>query len=594
MTLEIALVLALLGLVVVLFVTEALRVDVIALIIMVALPWLGLISPEQAFSGLASDAVVAIIAVMILSHGLDRAGVMTRVTRPILRLAGDDARKITALVSLAAATVSSVMQNMGSAALLLPAILRISRRTGIPAGRLLLPMGYVAILGGTLTLVASGPLIILNDLLQQAGAEPFGLFAPTPIGLALVATGVVYFLALGSRVLPRRTTRTEDTSMLQQELIETWRLPATRRHCRVPAGSDLVGMTLEQADLWGRYALNLLALEQDGDVVDAPWRHTRFAPGQRLTLLGEYDDVDRFVEDHDLEGMDERPDHDRADGPVFAEVVVPPRSPHLGRTIRQLALRREHGVEPVILLSGREERREDVSDVPLRAGDVIVAYGPRENLRAMGSSRGFALISPVDAPDAPRARPLVTVLCAGGAVVAILAGAHLAVALLSGAVAMVLLKLVPIDEAYGAIDWRTVFLLAGLIPLGVALDETGGARYLAGGLMSLPHGGQPLVVMAGLALLASLFSLFLSNVAATVLLVPLVLEIGESLGIPGRSLGLLVAISTANSFLLPTHQVNALLMGPGGYRNRDYLRAGALLTILVAAVVVGLTRVLYL
>jgi di/tricarboxylate transporter len=594
MTADIALVLIVLGVTVVLFVTEALRVDVIALTIMVVLPWLGLITPTQAFSGLASDAVVAIIAVMVLGHGLDRAGVMTSVTRPILRAAGTDARKITALVSLAAAAISALMQNVGSAALLLPALLRISRKTGVPAGRLLMPMGFVAILGGTLTLVGSGPLIILNDLLRQAGADTFGLFGPTPIGLALVVAGVVYFLVLGDRLLPRRDAREPGAGSRQQELAETWQLPETRRRCRVPRESDLVDRTLEEADVWGRYGLNLLALAQDDDVVHAPWRRTRFAAGQRLTLLGARHQFERFVADHGLEPLTGEEAPDLEETTAFAEMVVPPRSPHVGRTIRQLAVRRDHGVEPVILLSGSEERRGDLSDVPLRGGDVLVTYGPRENLRSMGDMRGFALISPVAPAESGRSSALLAVLCAAGAVAAVLAGAHLAVALLSGAVAMILLRVVPIDEAYGAIDWRTVFLLAGLIPLGVAMDETGGARWVADGLLSLPHGGEPLLVMAGFAALATLFSLFMSNVAATVLLVPMAVAVGDALGVPGRALALLVAVSTANSFLLPTHQVNALLMGPGGYRNRDYLRAGGLLTLLFLVIAVGATRLLYL
>ncbi|MDA3888860.1 MAG: SLC13 family permease [Allgaiera sp.] len=597
MTPDIALVLAVLGVTILLFVTEALRVDVIAITIMVALPWLGLIQPTEAFSGLASNAVVAVIAVMILSHGLDRSGVVGHITRPVLRVAGTSERKIVALFSTAAAAISALMQNIGAAALLLPALLRVSKKTRIPAARLLMPMGFVAILGGTLTLVGSGPLFILNDLLGQAGQEPYGLFSVTPIGLALVAGGIIYFLILGKFVLPGQTAQADDApESPEDEMIETWQLPDTMRRCSIPAGSHLAGMSREEAGLWNTYRLHILSLTQDDEVVHAPWRFTRLSEGQELRILGGEDDFKCFVDDYALTAISEPPvDQQGSKSACFAELVIPPRSPIAGKTMRELALRDTHGVEPIILLSGKQEHRSDFSDIALGVGDVIVAYGPTENLLAMGDNRKFALLTPIDKPEgAPARKPLRAVLCAAVAVVLALSGAHLSVALFSGALGMVLLKVMPMDDAYKAVDWRTVFLLAGLIPLGVAMERTGGAEFIASGMMQLPHGGHPLVILTGVARLSPLFSLFMSNVAATVLLVPLVVAIGQSSGISPRPLALLVAVAASNSFVLPTHQVNALLMGPGGYHNRDYVRAGGIITILFIVIAVGLIHLFYL
>jgi len=270
------------------------------------------------------------------------------------------------------------------------------------------------------------------------------------------------------------------------------------------------------------------------------------------------------------------------------------RSPVAGLSLRELLLRHRWGVEPVVLLSGDRERPSDFSDVPLQVGDALVAYGPAGHLRTMREDGAFALVSPVaDGKGKEPSMPLA-VLCATAAIGLVLSGANPAVSLLTGAVAMILLRVVRMDEAYDPIDWRTVFLLAGLIPLGVAMVETGAARYLADGLLSLPHGGHALVVMGALGLLATAFSLVMSNLGATVLFVPLVVAMGQSLDMPGRALALLVAVCTANSFILPTHQVNALLMGPGGYRRRDYLRAGTLLTAIFLVIAVVLIRILYL
>ena len=596
MNFEIGMVLAVLGIVIVLFATEALRVDVIAIAIMVTLPWLGLVSPTEAFSGLASNAVVAVMAVMIISYGIDRSGIMSRITQPILRLAGNSEHRIVALVGATVGLISAFLQNIGAAALFLPAMLRISKRTGLPVSRLLMPMGFAAILGGTLTLVGSGPLIILNDLLHQGGQQPYGLFSVTPIGLTLLAGGIVYFLLLGKVVLPT-SSETRPDSTPQHDLIETWKLPRTIRRYGIPEGSPLIGQTRESAALWQQYGLHLLSLTEGDDVIHAPWRFTPFAAGQQLALLGEDEDIRRLVDTYDLQSVQTAADGQSAadtDGAGFAEMIIPPRSPIAGRTMREIALRKTYGVEPIMRLSGQREQQTDFSDEPLLVGDALIVYGPDDHIRTMADNRTFFSITPVPEGRAEQPRPLLALLCAFSAVTLALLGAPLSVSLFSGALAMILFKIVPIDAAYQAIDWRTVFLLAGLIPLGVAMEKTGGAAYVADRLMQILEGGHPILILAGIALLSTLFSLFMSNVAAAVLLVPLVVLIGESTGMPARPLALLVAVCASNAFLLPTHQVNALLMGTGGYRNADYLRAGGLMSLLFIVIAVGLIYVFYL
>jgi di/tricarboxylate transporter len=216
MSTEIILTFAVLGITIFLFVSEWLRVDVVALCVMLALPWLGLVEPHEALAGLSSNAVFSIIAVMILGRGVDRSGIMAKVTRPILRVAGSSERRLVSLVSAAVGAISAFMQNIGAAALFLPALLRIAKRTGLPESRLLMPVGFAAILGGTLTMVASGPLIILNDILRQGGQSPFGLFAVTPVGLTLLVAGILYFIILGPVVLPSRKDRGAEPSAQQR------------------------------------------------------------------------------------------------------------------------------------------------------------------------------------------------------------------------------------------------------------------------------------------------------------------------------------------------------------------------------------------
>ncbi len=591
MTPEIALTLAVLLATVLLFVFEALRVDVIAVLVMLSLAWLKLVTPAQAFSGLAGTAVVSMIAVMIMGAGVDRSGIMNRMIRPVVKMAGPSERKLTAIVSSAAGLISAFMQNIGAAALFLPAVMRISNRARLPISRLLMPLGFAAILGGTLTMVGSGPLIILNDLLKQKDLEPFGLFSVTPLGLALLASGVLYFVVLGRRVLPDRG---EVRASPQQEIIDAWQLPCAQFYCRVPAGSALDGKNREEARLWARYGLHLLALEDRQEVVYAPWRQFRFEAGQLLTLMGREQAFQDFVKDFGLirlEGGAKFDEMQDAGLTGFAELVIPPRSPLAGKTLRDIALRKTWAVEPVMLLSGAGAVHEDFSDQPLRAGDTLVVYGSWDNIEAMSDRRHFFTLTSVENKARSGARPWTALACFLGAVTLALLGFPLAVSLLSGALAMVLLRVLSMEEAYRAVDWRTVFLLAGLIPLGIAMDQSGAAAFLADGIFHVLKGAPALVIMAATAVLATAFSLFMSNVAAAVVLVPLIVVVGARTGLDPRPLALLVAVCASNSFILPTHQVNALLMSPGGYRNRDYIRAGGVMTLIflvVAVAVVGL------
>jgi di/tricarboxylate transporter len=588
MTMQMTLVFLILGVTVFLFVTDTLRVDIVAILVMVTLPWLGLVKPSEAFSGLASNAVVAVIAVMILGYGVDRSGAINRLVQPIVSAARSDEKRLIALVTVNVGLVSAFMQNIGVAALFLPAMLRISKSTGLPASRLLMPMGFAVILGGNLSMVGSTPLLILNDLLRQGGYHAFGLFSVTPVGIALLAAGVTYFFLFGNRLLPGIRERAKKPISTQLRLIETWHLPTTIYHCAIPAKSPLVGRTRGDVRLRAQYRLNLLALAEGDDILYAPWRHTPFAAGQRLALLGDRKDLTRFVTDYGLmyrEDVKPFEDLETAGHAGFAELVIPVRAPLIGKTLREIALRKTYGVEPIMLLSGEREERENFSDEPLQAGTALIVHGRWQRIRAMADNTSFVLVTPVEATEAkPKQRPVAALACFAGAIILALSGLPIALGLLTGALAMILLRIVPIEEAYRAVDWRTVFLLAGLIPLGIAMDQTGAARYVAIQITQALEGGYPLCILFVVGLLATLLSLVISNVAATIILVPLAMVMADLTGISPRGLALLVAICASNSFFLPTHQVNALLMSPGGYRTADFMRAGGAMTIIYLAI----------
>ncbi|WAI00456.1 SLC13 family permease [Methanogenium organophilum] len=575
--------------------TDRIRVDVIAIIIMLTLGWLGLVSPAQTFSGFASNAVVSIMAVMILGYGVDRTGLMIRLARRIVRVAGAGEQKLMVIISAVTAVISGFMQNIGSAALFLPAILRISKKTGIPRTRLVMPMGFMAILGGTITMVGSSPLILLNDLLVQAGQSPFGIFAVTPVGLALLGAGILYFLLFGRYILPTEDRDGRKTAG-QQEIIETWQLPRKMHHFIVPKESPIVGMTREDVALKRRYGLHLVAVKTGRDILYAPWRYSVFAEGQVLSLLGIEEDTEQFVEDYMLVPVGDPERHteeiDEEHGGL-AEIIVRPRSPYIGKTIREVSFRKEHGLEVILSLTKEGEHRRDTADIPMQPGDTFVVFGPWERIARIGEGPEFVLSSVPEETGVETAKAPVALLCLAGGIGLTFTGMSIGLGLLTGALGMILGGVITISEAYRAIDWRTVFLLAGLIPLGLAMDQTGTAAFIADAMMGLLAAAHPFLILIGIAVLATFFSLFMSNVAATVLLVPLVIIIGIDTGLDPRGLALLVAICASNSFVLPTHQVNAFLMTPGGYTNADYLRAGGGMTVLFLVLAAGLIYIFF-
>ena len=585
LTFDIILVLFVLGVTVILFVTEKLRVDVIAIMVMLALPWLGLVTPEEAFAGFSGNAVMSIIAVMIIGSAMDRTGIMNSVAGKLNALAGNSESRLLAVVSAMVGVVSAFLQNVGSIALFLPAVLKICRQNSISPSRLLMPIGFSAILGGTLTMVGSGPLIILNDLMRSGGYEPFGLFSVTPVGMVLLAAGIVYFVVLGKFVLPSGAEG-EDVLSPQLKLIRNRNIPHLVFRCFVPANSPLIGKTREEAGLFSNYGLYLERIKEEGREVHAPWRYSTFSCKSELYLLGNLEDVMDFAEDWGLELQSRDSEDILSSGESgFAEMMVLPGAELSGKSLRETALRKTFGVEPLEMVNTEGSVFTHFPDEVIGAGDIIIVEGPWDNLEKMISSGNFATLTPLQ--KSVRKNKLLPALFFFVAAIALaLSGFPLSLSLLSGALGMILFGVIRIDEAYQAVDWRTVFLLAGLIPLGTAMEKTGAAAFVAGGIMNVLSESHPLFILGATGILSTVFSLFMSNVAATVLLVPLVMIMGDTAGIDPRGLALLAGVCASNSFILPTHQVNAMLMSAGGYRNADYMKAGGIMTVVFLVIAV--------
>ena len=585
------LVLGILAVTVVLIVTEVVRIDVVALLAMLALVWTGSITAEQARSGFASNAVMAIIGVMIMGRGLYRAGITEKIASFILKIAGRGKRRILSTVSVTVGLMSGFMQNIGAAALFLPVMTGISKREKIPISSLLMPMGFAALLGGTLTMVGTSSLIVLNDLLTGQGLEPFGLFAVFPVGVVLLTAGILYFFVLGPYVLPSAPTQNRSVSA-GSKLLNVWGLSDSIYTFRVPAGSPIIGKSPEESKMGAQYNLNLLKVfGTDEDTDYEIWEDFDLEEGQKIIVQGQTEDVERFAQTYELELQEEARATADADG-GYLEVVIPARSQLVGKTIRDLQLREQHNTQVVLFFSGSQVIEEDVADREIRAGDTLVLQGKRERLQFFVESDDYITVTPLEYDPKKPGKAWVAAGSFGGAIALVLSlDLSISMGFLTGALAMVIGGVLTIEEAYRAVEWKVIFLIAGLIPIGIAMETSGSAAFIADTLVSMIQSMPPFVVLFALGVLMTIFSLTMSNVAATVLMVPLVLEMAGSIdGLSSQVMVLQVGLCAANSFILPTHHVNALLMTPGGYQVKDYLKAGSLLSLIFITVS---TSVLY-
>ncbi|MEX0348987.1 MAG: SLC13 family permease [Paracoccaceae bacterium] len=600
---------AMLAFTVFLFVSEIIRIDLAALLVLVLLGVLSylpgmdnLADPTHLFDGFASNAVISIIAVMIVGAGLDRTGIMNKVAAKILKYGGTTEARILPIVSGTVGFISSFLQNVGAAALFLPVVSRISVRSGIPLSRLLMPMGFCAILGGTMTMVGSSPLILLNDLIQSANAtlpegqkmQPFGLFSVTPIGFVLILTGILYFLLLGRWVLPGSSETSEVASAqgTSEYLQRVYGLDASVFEVEVPEDSPLVGEIL--ADINNENSIYIISTFYRGKSSMVQILTAEIAAPCRLAVIGQGNDVRQFAQRY---GLKVRPDLDifaeefAQTNAGVAELVIPPDSKLIGKSPRDLLLRKTYGLSLLAIHRGEDTlshvKTEDheptqIGLVPFHGGDMLVGHTRWDNLMRLKRDPDFVVVTADFPQDELRPHKVGWALFffAISLSLILFTDVRLSLCLLVGAVGMMLSRVLSIDEAYRAVGWNTVFLLASLIPLGHAVQNTGTAAWIAQQILLVLNGWPIWALQAGVALLATVFSLVMSNVGATVLLVPLAVSIAAAAGANPAVFALTVAISTSNSFIIPTHQVNALIMGPAGYKVLDFVKSGGIMTLL--------------
>ena len=597
-----------------LFIMEWVRVDVVAIAMMVLLPELGLLNSADTFKGISSNAVMAIIGVMIISYGLNRAGLVNRIIQPLLKHVGKSSQRLTVLFSGLIAVISSVMQNTGAAVLFLPAIrLVTSYRLKIPIGRVLMPIGMAAILGGTMTMIGTSPLILLNDILPP-GMPKFGFLELTPIGLGLVIGGITYLSTVGMSFLAKipQSESGDQTNGTSDGMLDAYPLIQGPFEISVPEGFDPGDLPQEVVEIRRRFLVNIVAASRTpGTCEIAPLPESKIHSGFILCAYGSKEAILKFVQDYGLT-LHEEPECFKGNmfNPSLAgivEGVVSPRSSLIGQTIKEIRFRETFGLNPLAIHQSGKTYYQQLADRPLQAGDAVLVHGTWEQLHTLEDlHQNLIMITPFEEEFHKPEKSgwaLTCFLISLGLM--ILSSFYfqnrpynpipLSVCLMLGAVGMVLSKVVTINEAYRAVDWRTVFLLGGLIPLGMAVDQTGTAQWLAKGVVAgLGPLMSPLLLLIVLAVLSCLFTMVISNVGACTLLVPLGISLAHQIGVNPRVAALVVGLGVSNSFILPTHQVNALYMGPGEYQTKNYIKIGGILSIIYITILVSITYAFYL
>ena len=566
-----------------LFGTEKLRADFVAILILVTLMILGLFRPAfpdiaEALSGFSHPATVTIAAMYVLGGGLVHTGVVNRLTRAIVGLAGDRPHRALPLLFLTVGIVSAFVSNTATVAVFLPITLALSRETGVPASRTLIPLSYIAMAGGVCTLVGTSTNIVVSTFAAQHGLGELSMFRQTPLGIIFLAIALLYVVLVAPRLLPA----TGSGGTLEQK----YRLSNYVSTMVVREGSPLVGSSPVEARLRERHRIDVLRIARGDEERWFGLRDTHLLPGDRLLVRGDADEILK-LRDLGLVPAGERRQADRelsSEVTAISEAVVTPRSELVGSTIRRADFRRRYGLFVLALRKHGKTMTSGISDTALEAGDTLLLQGRRAVLEDYTDHPDFLILREVNFAEPRHGKALHAALIMIGVVVAAGVGlVPILPAALTGGVLMVLTGCLNVKEAHESIDWMVLFLLAGLFPLGTAMEKSGADHLLAVWIGTIGQASGGGAAVATFFVGAMVLTSIVSNTATAVLMSPIAFAVATELHLSPWPLLMAIAFGASTAFATPVgYQTNLMVYGAGGYRFRDFLRAGLPLTIVFA------------
>ena len=607
MNVDLLLVLFLLASCVGLFVINKPRMDVVALLAMVALPLSGVISINEALAGFSDPSVVLIAALFVIGNGLVRTGIAYRLGDWLMRSAGSSETRLLILLMLAVAGLGSVMSSTGVVAIFIPVVLSIAARMKVSPRRLMMPLAFAGLISGMLTLVATPPNMVVHSELRRAGLDGFAFFSFAPIGLAILVLGIGYMLLarrwLGGDTVQEVAVEQRDTLDI---LAQRYRLPERERRLRVLPGSVLANQALDELKLRSQYGINVIAIERQykfrKQLLIATGNTELFVGDVLLVdlaspaigLLGAYEELG--VESLQLSDS-YYGDYSRELG--LAEVALPPDSRLPGKTIQELGFRSTYKLNVVGVRRNHQALQGLLVDEKLKPADTLLVAGSWKHIhRLQGLSRDFLVLSlPAEIDDvAPAANQAPFALLGLAVMVGLMVSGLVpnVLAALIGCLVMGLFRCIDMDSAYKAIHWQSLVLIVGMLPFALALEKTGGIALAVSGLIGLFGDAGPHALLACLFLLTAVIGLFISNTATAVLMAPVAISTATQLGASPYPFAMIVALAASAAFMTPiSSPVNTLVLGPGQYRFADFVRVGVPFTLLVMLVSVLLVPWLF-
>jgi di/tricarboxylate transporter len=573
-----------------LFLWDKVRVDVVGIIVMVTLILLGLVTPQQGISGFANEAVITVTAMFILSAGLLRTGAIDVLSRWTERVAGKGELSLLIVAIALVVPLSAFINNTPVVVVVIPMVLGLTRKMGISPSKLFMPISFASQMGGTLTLIGTSTNLLVAGLVLDLGLERIRLFDITAPAAILAAAGIAYLLTIGRWLTPTREP--------PGDLISVYELREFLTGLTVTKESPVVGQSLRDADFARTYGLNVVGIDRGGQRIPFPRGGTIVNAEDVLIVEGKVADIARIQEQGHFSIAGTAPDFplgerrasgqerrtgDTDQGPELAELIVPPRSPVIGRSLRQLNFRNRYGLPVLGIQRHGAALHQRMRDVVLQPGDILLVNGSSSELRALHRSGDLALLGTVALP-AKRLRKLkfsvpiilLVVLLAAFEILPILVSA------LAGCAAMFLTGCLTPDEACEDIDWMVIVLLGSIIPLGIAMQNTGTAQLIATALVGVTQPLGLLGVLATFYLLTSVLTELISNNAAAVVLTPIAIATAAALDASPMPFVIAVMFAASNSFMTPIgYQTNTFIYGPGGYRFSDFVRVGGPLNVLM-------------
>lgn len=569
-----------------LLITEKMRPDVGALLLLVILGLTGLVAPAELFSGFSRSAVITILSLFIITRTLEQTGATRVLGQQLNRLAGGQETRAVLVIMVATALLSLVMNTIAAAAVLLPAVIGITRQSDLRVSKLLIPLSFAALLGGMATIYTTSN-ILVSAALTDAGYTPYGFADFIPVGVPMAVAGILFVVFFGRRLLPERGVGEDlGPKRKSQSLSDTYQLADNISAVYVMPGSGMAGLSIVEGG-WGKtLGLNVMGISRGGQVTLAPSQSEEIIEGDIILYTGNLTEENAhryglfFTQDPDWKGQF------ISEQISLVEVVLAPRSSIAGKTLREVHFREKFELTTLAIWRDGAILREKLADLSLKFGDTLLLQGRPARIKMLRRERDFLVLEEDMAPiESPKKAILAVALTLGAVILPALNIIPIAEAAFSAAILMVVTNCLNMDEAYASIEWKAVFLIAGMLPLGSAMANTGAAGFLGNLLVGTLGPLGPLAIAGGLFILTTLLTQVMSGQATAVILAPIAIAASQSAGVDPRSMGMAVAMGCSMAFLTPFgHATNLLVMGPGGYTVKDYAKIGWPLTVLLFVV----------